>query len=97
MDKVNTKVVSMDYPFPDTKSLEIQLLAELISDSSIMSEVVKILNESVFSDEQCRRLWLSMQDRYHKRLTIDLTTALMMTDKDFLVNEIIPATCGRYA
>lgn len=97
MEIVNTKVVSMYYPFPDTRNLEIQLLAELISDSSIMGEVVKILNESVFSDEQCRRLWLSMQERYHKRLTIDLTTALMMTDKDFLVNEIIPATCGSYA
>ena len=86
----------MDYPYPDTKSLEIQLLAELLVDSSNMGEAVKILNDSVFSDEKCRGLWRSMQDRYNNRLTIDLTTALSMVDRDFLINEVIPATCGNF-
>lgn len=86
----------MDYPFPDTGSLEKQLLAELLSDSSNMGEVVRILNESVFSDDRCRGLWRSMLDRYNQRLTIDYTTALAMTDKEFLIKEIIPATCGNY-
>lgn len=96
MERFTSKTLSMDYPYPDTKSLEIQLLAELLIDSSNMGEAVKILNDSVFSDEKCRGLWRSMQDRYNNRLTIDLTTALSMVDRDFLINEVIPATCGNY-
>lgn len=97
MERRNTKLVDVDYPFPSTKNLEVQLLAELLSDSSNMGEAVKILNESVFSDERCRALWRAMLTRYNERLTIDLTTALTMTDRDFLVNEVIPFVCGSYA
>lgn len=91
MERHTSKLNKMDYPFPDTKSLEKQLLAELLSDSSNMGEVVKILNESVFSDDRCRGLWRSMLNRHNQRLTIDLTTAVQMADQNFLVDEIIPA------
>ena len=65
---------------PDSKDLECQVLADIISNPDMISTVRAVLNESMFSVDAYRQLWATINEMSIQGITVDIATVCPKTD-----------------
>ena len=81
----------MDYPVPETTGYEHRLLATIIQDSTLATEVLSIVKREMFSNEHTQKIWDVFVDMYYKREKIDLLTIVPKVDNKYFLDNIITA------
>ena len=79
----------MDYPVPSTTGYEHKLLATIIQDNSLATEIMSIIKREMFSNEYTQKIWDVFVDMYYKREKIDLLTIVPKVDNKYFIDNII--------
>lgn len=78
-----------DIPFPDTADLERQLLADLVSSTDMIGDILPLVHSDFFSNKIRRAIWDTIVGLYNHGKAIDATTLTAICGKGF-VKEILP-------
>lgn len=76
----------MEYRLQDTKELEMTLLAEVVSNPSLIVDAERVLNSDMFAECDCKSCWDVMVDMFHRGVTIDIPTLYGSLDKELLIS-----------
>ena len=79
----------MDFPVPSTTGYEHKLLATIIQDNSLATEIMSIVKREMFSNEHTQKIWDVFVDMYYKREKIDLLTIVPKVDNRYFIDNII--------
>ena len=79
----------MDYPVPETTNYEHRLLATIIQDTTLASEIMSIVKREMFSNEHTQKIWDVFVDMYYKREKIDLLTIVPKVDNKYFIDNIL--------
>ena len=79
-----------EYPIPQSDGLELQIIADLISQPEVIAEAEKTLTHEMFERSDCRSAWMALKRMAKEGMTIDLASAYSRIDKDFLIKGVIP-------
>lgn len=80
---------------PDSRSLECQVLADIISNPDMIPTVRAVVNDSMFSVEAYRQLWTAINEMEAQGITVDLSTVCAKTDPG-TANAILQKTGSTY-
>lgn len=80
------------FRIPETRSLECQVLADLVSNPDMIPTARGIVTRDMFSNEDLQRTWDILNDMSNKGATIDLTTISARIDKTTLMDIIRPSS-----
>lgn len=84
----NTNQISIaEYPVPETSSIELQVIADIVSTQSLMQYAGGI-SEEHFATEDCRNAWRILKQMSESNKTIDLSTFCPNVPQDF-ANEVM--------
>lgn len=75
---------------PDSRDLERQVLADLISNPDLIPTVRGTMNRSVFSFEPFTRVWDHLNDMTDQGITVDLSTISTRIDRETLMELMRP-------
>ena len=81
----------MDYPVPNTTEYEHRLLATIIQDNSLATEIMSIIKRDMFSNEHTQKIWDVFVDMYYKREKIDLLTIFPKVDNKYFIDNVLTA------
>ena len=81
----------MDYPVPNTTEYEHRLLATIIQDNSLATEIMSIIKRDMFSNEHTQKIWDVFVDMYYKREKIDLLTIFPKVDNKYFIDNVLNA------
>ena len=81
----------MDYPVPKTTEYEHRLLATIIQDNSLATEIMSIIKRDMFSNEHTQKIWDVFVDMYYKREKIDLLTIFPKVDNKYFIDNVLNA------
>ena len=81
----------MDYPVPETTGYEHRLLATIIQDNSLATEIMSIIKREMFSNEYTQKIWDVFVDMYYKREKIDLLTIVPKVDNKYFIDNVLTA------
>ncbi len=76
---------------PDSRDLERQVLADLISNPDLIPTARGIMNRSVFSFEPFTRVWDNLNDMTDQGITVDLSTISTRIDRETLMELMRPS------
>lgn len=79
----------MDFPVPSTTGYEHKLLATIIQDNSLATDIMSIVKREMFSNEHTQKIWDVFVDMYYKREKIDLLTIVPKVDNKYFIDNII--------
>lgn len=79
----------MDFPVPSTTGYEHKLLATIIQDNSLATEIMSIVKREMFSNEHTQKIWDVFVDMYYKREKIDLLTIFPKVDNKYFIDNIL--------
>ena len=79
-----------EYPVPDTLSLEMQVIADVISAPECIMEAGKVIDSRVFTDERCMKAWEALRQMAKDGMAIDLPSAFGKIDRGLMQKGIIP-------
>lgn len=79
-----------EYPVPDTLSLEMQVIADVISAPECIMEAGKVIDSRVFTDERCMKAWEALRQMAKDGMVIDLPSAFGKIDRTLMQKGIIP-------
>ena len=79
----------MDYPVPATTGYEHRLLATIIQDNSLATEIMSIIKRDMFSNEHTQKIWDVFVDMYYKREKIDLLTIVPKVDNKYFIDNVL--------
>lgn len=88
--KQNVTSIS-EYPLPDSFSTEVQIIADIISCPSSIIEAEKTINDSMFSDDRCRKAYNALRAMSHDGMVIDLPSSYGKIDREIMQKGVIPA------
>ena len=80
----------MDFPVPSTTGYEHKLLATIIQDNSLATEIMSIVKREMFSNEYTQKIWDVFVDMYYKREKIDLLTIVPKVDNKYFFDNVLP-------
>ena len=81
----------MGYPVPNTTEYEHRLLATIIQDNSLATEIMSIIKRDMFSNEHTQKIWDVFVDMYYKREKIDLLTIFPKVDNKYFIDNVLNA------
>lgn len=79
-----------EYPVPESLSLEMQVIADVISLPECIMEAGKIIDSSSFTDDRCRSAWEALKQMAKDGMAIDLPSAFTRIDRDLMQKGVIP-------
>lgn len=79
----------MDYPVPKTTEYEHRLLATIIQDNSLATDIMSIVKREMFSNEYTQKIWDVFVDMYYKREKIDLLTIVPKVDNKYFFDNVL--------
>ena len=79
----------MDFPVPSTTGYEHKLLATIIQDNSLATEIMSIVKREMFSNEHTQKIWDVFVDMYYKREKIDLLTIFPKVDNKYFFDNVL--------
>ena len=79
----------MDFPVPSTTGYEHKLLATIIQDNSLATEIMSIVKREMFSNEYTQKIWDVFVDMYYKREKIDLLTIFPKVDNKYFIDNVL--------
>lgn len=88
MAKVTTSI--SEFALADTRTTELQIIADIVSHPETLLEAEKILREDMFEDEQCRAAYNTLRQMSSKGETIDLMAAYSRLGVELTTKGIIP-------
>mgnify|MGYP006323069867 FL=1 len=80
----------MDFPVPSTTGYEHKLLATIIQDNSLATDIMSIVKREMFSNEYTQKIWDVFVDMYYKREKIDLLTIVPKVDNKYFFDNVLP-------
>ena len=80
----------MDFPVPSTTGYEHKLLATIIQDNSLATDIMSIVKREMFSNEHTQKIWDVFVDMYYKREKIDLLTIVPKVDNKYFFDNVLP-------
>lgn len=83
-----TELSLAEIPFPDTSTIERQVIADAIGNPETIVELSAIVNEDMFTDDVRKYLWKSMLYMFQTGQTIDIPSFASRTG-NYYINEII--------
>lgn len=78
-----------DYPITDTLGMEMQVLADIISQPDTMIEAQRMLKDDMFSDPKCCDAWKTLKSMAKEGMTIDLPSAFSRIDRELMQKGIL--------
>lgn len=88
----NNTTMPTEYPMPSTTDIELQIIADIVSEGSFMSTASERLTNDLFSDPMCLTAWQTLSGMYENREVIDYATFASRTNKK-LIDRMIPKVC----
>ena len=79
----------MDFPVPSTTGYEHKLLATIIQDNSLATDIMSIVKREMFSNEHTQKIWDVFVDMYYKREKIDLLTIFPKVDNKYFIDNVL--------
>ena len=79
----------MDFPVPSTTGYEHKLLATIIQDNSLATDIMSIVKREMFSNEHTQKIWDVFVDMYYKREKIDLLTIVPKVDNKYFFDNVL--------
>lgn len=78
-----------DFQAPDSLSVEIQIIADIVSWPDTLMDAERIISKDMFSDEACRAAYLSLKEMSKEGAVIDITSAHGRIDKNLFANGVV--------
>lgn len=75
---------------PDSLSMEIQVIADIISFPETLMDAERTLNADQFTDDRCRAAFSALREMAKEGMVIDLPSAFGRIDRDLIQRGIIP-------
>lgn len=79
-----------EFPMPDSLGLELQVIADIISQPDTLIEAEKTIKKEMFSDERCMKAYESLKMMAKEGTIIDFSSAFMRIDRDLMMKGISP-------
>lgn len=79
----------MDFPVPSTTGYEHKLLATIIQDNSLATDIMSIIKREMFSNEHTQKIWDVFVDMYYKREKIDLLTIVPKVNSKYFFDNVL--------
>lgn len=79
-----------DFPLPDSLSLEMQVIADIVTFPHMLIEAERLVSEDIFVNEECKNAWNVIRNMAKRGQVIDLPSIHNKVDKNLLINGIIP-------
>lgn len=92
MKKTQTPVQILDIPFPETRDIERQVLADLTSSPEFMGDALPILHPEFFTSDERRTIWNTLAEHFNNGKSIDLATICSAIGQPFI--DEIGSKCG---
>ena len=80
----------MDFPVPSTTGYEHKLLATIIQDNCLATDIMSIVKREMFSNEHTQKIGDVFVDMYYKREKIDLLTIVPKVDNKYFFDNVLP-------
>ena len=79
-----------EFPVPDSMSLEMQVIADVISLPETLLEAERTISADMFADEKCRSAWETLRQMSKEGMVIDLPSAYTRIDRELMQKGIVP-------
>lgn len=73
-----------EYPIPQSDGLEIQVIADIISQPETIAEAERIVTHDMFDNKDCRTAWMALKRMAKEGMRIDLPSAYSRLDKNLM-------------
>ena len=91
MDKYKQTPVDMDgLRLPDSRDLECQVLADLVSNPEMLPTVRSLVNRNMFTTPGFQRAWDTLNEMVNQGTTVDMATIGSRVDRQTLMAIIKP-------
>lgn len=90
MDKKTIQTTLNEYPLPQSDGLEIQIIADIISQPNMITEAERMISHDMFDNKECRSAWMALKRMAKEGLKIDLPSAYSRIDKGLIQKGVIP-------
>ena len=81
----NKNQVSLqEYPIPQSDGLEIQVIADIISQPESIAEAERTITHDMFENKDCRSAWMALKRMAKDGMTIDLPSTYSRLDKNLM-------------
>lgn len=84
-----------DFAMPDTRVVENKILAGIITDSTLLDNVIRMIKPEMFSRDEARNLWNIILEMHYNHETIDMVTVMPKCDRKFYIDNILSVS-GEY-
>lgn len=82
--KTYKSIMLSDIPFPETSTLERQVIADAISNPDAIGEVASFIFPDFFSSDERKTIWETVVGMYNRHETIDLVSVWQHTGQVFI-------------
>lgn len=79
-----------EFPLPDSLTTEIQVIADIVSLPETLMEAERAIAPSMFTDEKCRKAFLSLKAMAKEGMVIDIPSAYGRIDRELMQKGVIP-------
>ena len=79
-----------EFPMPDSLSMEIQVIADIISLPDTLMDAERIINADMFTDDRCRVAFNTLREMAKEGMVIDLPSAFGRIDRELMQKGVIP-------
>ena len=86
-----TPVQILDIPLPETRRVEAQLLADVVTAPETMGDVQPLIHPDFFTDPDRRGIWETIVDQYEHGRAFDIATLSQVIGSPFL-QQVLPFT-----
>ena len=79
-----------EFPLPDSWTTEMQVIADIVSLPETLMEAERTITPSMFTDEKCRKAFISLRAMAKEGLVIDMPSAYGRIDRELMQKGVIP-------
>lgn len=79
-----------DYQITQTLGMELQVIADIVSQPDTLLEAQRILRDEMFSDSKCKDAWQALRQMAKDGMEIDLMSASSRIDRNVMNKGVIP-------
>ena len=77
-----------EFPVPQSDGLEIQVIADIISQPDVIADAERIITHDMFDKNECRSAWMALKKMAREGMAIDLPSAGSRIDKSLIAGVI---------
>lgn len=85
-----------EFPMPNTQEIEMKLLASIIADSTIMPQVMRVVNRDMFSNADNQKMWDIMLAMWNEGEKINLISIQPRVNQKYFIDNFLMADVSAY-